>query len=56
MGLPWVRRQIERLRQAGHETTALRLQEALDAGTLRGVVISTPHGQPAAVVQEITYP
>ena len=35
--------------------TADALTTALDAGTLRGVVVSTPHGAPTSVIQEFTY-
>lgn len=56
MSTRWVRRQIERIRDAGHDVTAAQLQAALDAGSLRGIVVSTPHGQPASVIREFTYP
>ncbi|RKH73106.1 DUF4157 domain-containing protein [Corallococcus interemptor] len=56
MSTRWVRRQIDRLFDAGHEATAARLREALDDGTLSGAVVSTPHGQPARLIQEFTYP
>jgi hypothetical protein len=55
MSRDWVRRQIQRLRDAGYDFAAEPLQAALDAGTLRGVVVSTPHGQPATIIQEVPY-
>jgi hypothetical protein len=52
MSEAWVRRNIDRLRDAGYDFVATRLQGELDAGRLRGVVVSTPHGEPPQVILE----
>jgi hypothetical protein len=51
MSLDWVQRNIRRLRAAGYDHAADPLQAALDAGTLRGVVVYTAHGEAARAVE-----
>jgi hypothetical protein len=55
MRLPWVERNIRRLRDAHFESIADRLEAELRAGNLGGVVISTPEGEGAAIVETFSY-
>jgi hypothetical protein len=55
MTADWVRAQTARLEKAGYTSTAAPLKAAHKAGTLRGVVVKTPHGAPAGIVMEVTY-
>jgi hypothetical protein len=55
MSRAWVERQIIRLENAGYDFAAAPIRKALEDGSLRGIVISTPHGSAAHVIGEFSY-
>lgn len=55
MARTWVEQNIQRMEDAQYHFVVNRLQQELRAGRLRGVVVSTPEGEPARIAATFHY-